>query len=86
MSIISAVTSVVKAIENDKSLYRATRILSPDTIVRATRRNKSTRQFGFEVILSVTRPNYEERQFIKLLKKSNEPFPLKRLRFKYFED
>lgn len=62
---------------------RATQYLSPSLVIKAARRHKPRRnERTVEIVLTVGKPNYAEREFIKLAKKSGELFPVKRVQFK----
>ena len=68
---------------------RATKYLAVDQVVRATRRDwydgKPPRKGArtVEVVLTIGKPNYRERQYIKLLKAAGEPFPVKNIQLKW---
>jgi len=68
---------------------RATKYMSPDLVVRATRRDwhdgKPPRKDArtTEVVLTIGKPNYRERKHIKLLKAAGEPFPVKKVELKW---
>lgn len=70
----------------------ATKYIDDKTIVRATRRlygyrkhSKSPWRKGenIEISLTIGRPNYAERQFIKSVKKSGESFPIRKIQLKF---
>ena len=68
----------------DDKAYRATKYLSPKLIIRATRRRyKGKIKDPFEVVLTMGKPNYAEREFIKKSKKAGESFPIKKTQLKY---
>lgn len=51
-------------------------------IVRATRilyNGKASEQGNMEIRLTIGKPNYAEREFIKDCKKAGEPFPVERV-------
>lgn len=80
---------VIEAVLQDK-VFRATKYVSPTLIVRATRKKytyggKVSLRGGAtnaEMILTIGKPNYAEREFIKACKKANEPFPVKKVQLK----
>jgi hypothetical protein len=81
------VESVVSAVTVGGA-YRATKYVSPKLIVRATRRygkhrkpNLGTvnRSCELDIVLTIGRPNYAERQFIKACRKAKEPFPVRKV-------
>lgn len=62
----------------------ATRYLDTNLIVRVTRRGKHDRRDrAFEFVLTIGKPNFRERAFIKQCKKAGEKFPLKKIQLKY---
>ena len=66
----------------------ATKFLGEKMVVRATRRTYrgkiQTRPYSpVEILLHIGRPNYEERQFIAACKKAGEPFPVKKIQFRF---
>lgn len=66
----------------DTSSRKATKYVSDKLVINATRRTyqgKIRKWENIEVVLKIGRPNYAERQFIKLLKASKEPFPVKNI-------
>ena len=64
-------------------IVRAVKYLNPNQVIRVTRRRYGWKivQAGLraEVLVSHCRPNYRERQYIKVLKKAGEPFPVKKI-------
>jgi hypothetical protein len=65
----------------------ATKYISDKLTIRASRKlykGKLPRKgSNEEVILTIGRPNYSARQFIKMCKKSGEPFPVKKIQLKF---
>ncbi len=65
---------------------KATKYISEKLTVKATRKlygkKRRPSQKSLEVILTAGKPNYEERAFIKKLKKAGEPFPVKKVQLK----
>ena len=67
--------------------YKATKYINEKLTVKATRKRfkgkipKNERRI--EIMFTVGDPNYEERAFIKLLKKSGEPLPIKKIQVKF---
>lgn len=64
--------------------WRAIKYVSPKWVVRATRshRHFDRRDASVVMSLSIGRPNYLERAFIKDLVKAGEPFPVKKTIFR----
>ena len=66
-------------------VVKATKFISPTEIVRAvrTRYHGKLRKVGnIEISLTIGKPNYVEREFIKACKKAGEPFPVKKVQLK----
>jgi len=64
---------------------RATKFFSETQIVRATRKlfnGKIYRRGNIEIHITIGRPNYQEREFIKKCKKAGEVFPVKKIQVK----
>lgn len=86
MENISKVTAqCVDAIVNFGAV-RATKYIDEKTTAKATRityrKNHRPRNKVLEIRITVGRPNYLERKFIKLLKEAAEPFPVKKIQLK----
>ncbi len=77
------VVGVVTQLALGPGVYRATKFLGPDLVVRATRPHKyDRRNRSNTVIVTVGKPNYREREFIKACKKAGEPLPVKKIQIK----
>lgn len=85
---IDAVVEVVDTILNGKDVIKATKYVSPTLIVRGVRKTyklvgrKPKDEGNLEVILTIGKPNYVEREFVALCKKAKEPFPVKKIQLK----
>jgi hypothetical protein len=65
--------------------YKATKYLSPTLTIKATRKRykgKILKGHAIDIVFTVGKPNYEEREFIKKAKKAGEPFPVKKIQLK----
>lgn len=64
---------------------QATKYFSPTLIVRAVRRTYGGKivNGNTEILFTIGRPNYREREFIKACKKSGELFPVKKIQIKW---
>ena len=65
----------------------ATKFIDEKTVVRATWRNKVYRNKNVrrkEMVVTFGEPNYIERNFIKACKKAGEPFPVKKIQFRFY--
>lgn len=76
---------LIKAIES--GAIRATKYISEKLIVRAVRRtyHRKIVKGNIEILLTIGRPNWKEREFIKLAKKAGEPFPIKKVQVKWLK-
>lgn len=67
--------------------WKATLILSPTEVVRATRRwyrrMKTQSDERVEIAVTIGRPNYQERDLVKACKKSGEQFPMRKIQLKF---
>lgn len=78
----TAIAAVVEVVLGGAK--KATKYLSPDTVVKCTRRHKVDRRARTtEVVLTMGRPNYLERSFIKAAKSAGEPFPIRKTQVKW---
>ena len=76
---------VVETAMRQVDAQRVTLFIDEKTTLKATRTRRfdgRMRQETFVVTLGT--PNYAERKFIKLLKAAGEPFPVKRLGYKWW--
>jgi hypothetical protein len=65
---------------------RGTQYVSPKEVVRVTRRRyrgKVKARGPIELTVTVGRPNYRERLFVKRCVKAGEPFPVKRIQWTF---
>lgn len=74
------VEKAVRTALANPSIRRATVIVSPTETVVVSRRHKfDRRSTRNEFVVTVGKPNYENREFIKAAKRGGEPFPIKRV-------
>lgn len=69
----------------DGEAIRATKYFSDKMVVSATRQRfggKVLHGKNAVIIFKVGKPNFKEREFIKLCKKAGEPFPIKKIQIK----
>lgn len=76
--------AVVEIIINDGSVKKAVKYVNSKLIVRATRRGKSKKGQNIDLVLTIGKPNYLEREYIKLLQEAKEPFPVKKVQLKFY--
>lgn len=61
-------------------MRRATKFIGPNMVVKLTRQRKPGRGArGETFLLTVGRPNYAERRFVKLCRKAGESFPVRKV-------
>ncbi len=67
--------------------HKATKYVSATHVVRATRKLRRgripKRDNGVDIVLTIGRPNYAEREFIKKCRKAGEPIPVKKIQLKF---
>ena len=76
--------SIIKTLIDSKA-FKATKYISPNHIVRAvrTRYGNKFQQGNIEITITIGKPNYIEREFIKQCEKAREPFPIKKIQLKF---
>lgn len=81
---MNAISGVIETLLRSGAI-RTTKYLSEKQVVRATlRQSKGARKTdNIEIMLTLGRPNYDERAFVKACKKAGEPFPVKKIQFKF---
>lgn len=73
----------------ENGAWKVTKYLSPKEVIRVTRRRYLRSKTGFardgsvELIISMDKPNYIERKFVKACLKAKEPFPIKKVQIKF---
>jgi hypothetical protein len=76
---------VVLALIYTSTIRSATIYVSPTLSVKATRKFRSRKnEASAEMVLTIGRPNYEGRAFVKKCKAAKEPFPIKRIQFRFW--
>src|SRR5688572_24373991 len=79
--IARAVAEVVTAIRNDRTIKRATVYITPTLTVKATAqhaRTRTARERGVTALVTVGKPNFAQREFIKTCIKVGEKFPVRK--------
>lgn len=77
-----------------QNAQKATQFISPTEIIRAVRSSykyykySGKRKFAkkgnnIEITLTIGKPNYAEKEFIKKCQKVGEPFPIKKIQLKF---
>jgi len=83
----AAAEVVVSSLIVMHKLRRATKFLGPNLVVKLTRQRKydgRDAKRGQTFLLTIGRPNYAERKFVKECKKAGEPFPIAKVQLKEF--
>lgn len=77
----AAIAAAIAALH--PGIQTATKYIDPKQIARATYMRKPDGRSRYQnLIVSYGAPNYRERQFIKLCKRSGEPFPVRKVQLK----
>jgi hypothetical protein len=65
--------------------YKATKYLNDKLTIKATRKRYrgGVVHKAIDIVFTVGKPNYEEREFIQRAKKAGEPFPIKKIQLKW---
>ena len=80
-----AVRRIVRELAHP-TVYRATLFLSDQLTVKATRIGRaSTHTRAVNARITMGRPNYAERAFIKKCKAAGEPFPVRKVQLKFIK-
>lgn len=75
----------VNDVLNIKNLRRATAYVSDELTIKATaQRRMDKRDQSATVLVTVGRPNFVERRFIRLCKKAGCAFPLRQIQHKFW--
>jgi len=76
---------LLTTILNNKSLRRVTEYVTPTYTAKATRQRRHDGRGRAEtILLTIGRPNYRERAFIKWALEANEPFPIRKLQLTFW--
>lgn len=75
----------VSAVLGTKNLRRATAYISPKLVIKASAQRRYRGNEAFvTVLVTVGRPNFAERRFIKVCQRAGMCFPLKQLQLKFW--
>jgi len=86
--ITKAIAAVVQCFYNggQYQIKRATKFISPQLVVSGQIKlfkGKFSQKNNVEIVFKVGKPNYAEREFIRLCKKAKDPFPVKDIQVKF---
>ena len=66
-------------------MRKATKFIGPNLVIKLTRqRVPSKRNRGETFVLTIGKPNFDERKFLKDCKKAGEPVPVKKVQLRDF--
>lgn len=75
--------SIISMLVDTPTARKVTAYLAPDYTMKVSRQRPHNKRDKVETfIVTHGRPNYLEREFIKLAKKAGEPFPIKQIQLK----
>ncbi len=84
--LLKAVYEVVPLVLGNCAIRSASKFVTPELVVTATRRHKPyRRQKTVEIVLTIGKPNFRGREFVKKCIKSGEPFPVKKVQLKFIK-
>jgi len=73
-------TQKIVSIVASGTARKATKYVSPKLVIKATARHKPRKDSSaVEIVLTIGKPNYREREFIKMALKAGEPFPIRKV-------
>jgi hypothetical protein len=79
------IETLIDSLMADPKLRTATKILSPKSVIRVSRRLKpSKRNTRNEFVVTIGVPNYTTLKFIRLCTKVKEPFPILKIQFENY--
>lgn len=80
-----SIAQTVESVLETGEVRQATTFLDENTVVTASRRHRPEKRSNHtELVLTMGKPNYRQREFIKACKKSGEPFPVKKTQLKFY--
>lgn len=83
---LNAITNVIEQLLRFNAV-KTTKYLATNLVVRAVRKRTGLRidkRSNTQITLTIGRPNYIERDFIKDCQKAKEPFPVKGVQLKLY--
>jgi len=74
----------IKALLGDDGTHKATKYINEKMVVKATRRRFKNRiaKGLMQIHVTIGKPNFLEREFIKKARKTGESFPIRQLQLK----
>jgi hypothetical protein len=82
----NAVCQVVREMSSPGSVAKSiVKYVDPKTVVKITRKHKKDcREVSVTYLLTIGKPNYAERKFVKLCVKAGERFPVSKMQYKFY--
>lgn len=81
-----SIAHCIETILEDPSVRMATVYFSESLVVRGTARFRPDRRTTrTEILLTIGRPNFVERRFIRMCKRAGEPLPVKKVQVKWWK-
>jgi hypothetical protein len=80
------VVGVFNALTKNHKIKTATVYISPKQTLKLTRQGRDKRSSHHTYLLTIGKPNYAEREHIQSLLKAKEPFPVKKIRLKFYPE
>ncbi len=87
----TALTEICKKVIEPLILNKAiksTKYINPNFVIKAKRKlfnGRIDKRGNIEIILTIGKPNFQERQFIKQAIKAGEPFPIRKIQLKWLK-
>ena len=81
-------TELVQDLLGLKNCIKATKYVCVDHVLKATRKTyggKIGNGRTVDIVLTIGKPNYPERQFIKACLKAGEKFPIRKIQYKFLK-
>lgn len=83
MAVATSVATVVGLVVMNRDYRRATKFISPTLTVKATRQHRNDGQSPqATVLVTIGKPNFVERRFIRQCQLAGEKFPVKKIQVK----
>lgn len=79
-----AIVSATEAVLSNPKVKQASKYLSPNEVVKVTRQRRADRrEKAITLLLTIGKPNFLGRRFVKAAKKAGEAFPVKKVQVKF---
>lgn len=82
----AAIVHTAGTVRSDSRIRSASKYVTPLLVVTATRRGKPHRRdTRLEMVLTIGRPNFRGRAFVKACRKAGEPFPVRKVQLRWMK-